>query len=311
MDEMIDLPINTSLAYELEQDLDFGTETTEETSAFTARVHSTPIGYRLIDLQLQAGTGLESKLSLFYDAYDLWLIPHRVSIMRNAGHAEPTSVGIEVEYLPNGRTCCIVALLPSFEYRIHGGATFGGAFSASGNAEPSTEDIVPTASLPSLGQVGLGVTAEMHLGFRFASTVATTKIAAVGVGSTRCEWRIDRDVEPLYGRDIETWAVVALPSVTTLEDHIKYKIRCSYNSRTFLFNTRRQTEYQNINCKLIKFMNTEENTVWNLLAHGPMSVDQIHASHLGYTKEKLKTTIGILEKRRLVRQRHGGQFAQA
>ena len=35
------------------------------------------------------------------------------------------------------------------------------------------------------------------------------RFAAVGVGSSRAEWRFDRHKEPLFGRDVETWTIVA------------------------------------------------------------------------------------------------------
>ena len=64
---------------------------------------------------------------------------------------------------------------------------------------------------------GLSLTADRDADARLqlGAAVATPNVSAVGIGSSRCEWRFDRHNEPLFGRDLVTWAVVMLPREQT------------------------------------------------------------------------------------------------
>ena len=55
-----------------------------------------------------------------------------------------------------------------------------------------------------------------------SSQVFTPKLMAVGVGSSRCEWRFDVGNSPLYGKDIETWSLLALPKT---QRALRYRMR--------------------------------------------------------------------------------------
>lgn len=247
-----DFDITLPLTEELEADIDFGDEIDE--GGFFATVNDQPMGMRFRDLQTRAGAKVDSQEArILLDRFDVWLVPHRVSIARRAGFAEPTSVGIEVEYMTGDRTCCVVSLIPSFDYTVHGkvgaGGAFVGQFSPTGLAQAPKGDVPVIDTGMSFGALKLGLTSEAALSFRFQATVATTKIAATGIGSRRCEWRFDRDVEPLYGRDLETWSVVALARAMKT---LNYRIRFYFNARTLFFNTRRESGWKELTCQLVE-----------------------------------------------------------
>src|SRR5262249_8285298 len=146
-----------------------------------------------------------------YKAYELWVVPHRVSIIRRRGVAEVTAVGIEVKYDTDGTTCCVQSLFPSYRFVERGGVAMRGSVGASGAANPSIPLAAPEPTTPPIVQLGdLSIHAKLEgeVAFQFRAKVATPDIQAVGEGSSRGEWRFDRDKEPLYGRDIQTWVVL-------------------------------------------------------------------------------------------------------
>jgi hypothetical protein len=249
---MPDLPINEALTPELEN-LDFGKEEIDA-GGFYARAADRPLGIRLRALQDRLGAPVPERLaSWLEDNFSVWLVPHRVSVIRRAGLAEPVSVGVEVEYLNGDRTCSVVSLVPAFDFVIHGGMNVGfqvaGRLSPEGESVPGDPQLKLDAPRLRLGQLELGLAADLQLGFRYAATVSTPRVSATGIGSARCEWRFDKDREPLFGRDIETWAVLALPWG---QRRLEYRMRFYLITRTFFFPTRRQSAWTDpIVCQLM------------------------------------------------------------
>jgi hypothetical protein len=88
-----------------------------------------------------------------------------------------------------------------------------------------------------------------ELSLRLEATIATPIISAVGLGSSRCEWRFDRDREPLFGRDIETWSVVVLPKRQT---SLRLRARFYLISRMLFVPTRRQSDWLELTCPLVR-----------------------------------------------------------
>lgn len=60
-------------------------------------------------------------------------------------------------------------------------------------------------------------------------------------------WLFNKAREPLFGKDIETWAVVALPKRLSQLD---YDVRFYFNARTAFFGTRRQSDWMRVHCQL-------------------------------------------------------------
>ena len=78
--------VNRPTAEELETDVDLGSESSDE--AFSAFVGNQPIGLRLRDVHAKLGQPIPPELAL-YKMFDVWLIPHRFSLIRHRGLAEP------------------------------------------------------------------------------------------------------------------------------------------------------------------------------------------------------------------------------
>src|SRR5689334_12035673 len=127
------IEINEPLTRELEGGGDLGTPFEE--GGFAAEVADQPIGYSVRELFRGLNRPVPEGIAL-YKRFDTWIVPHRLSIIRRRGFAEPTSVGLEVQYENQNRTCSIVSLIPSFQFAEHGklSAKFQGEFSATGDA---------------------------------------------------------------------------------------------------------------------------------------------------------------------------------
>src|SRR5262249_40175278 len=135
----------------------------------------------------------------------------------------------------------------------HGGGSIAtnvtGRFSPSGEAIPSVPSTEASHDKLRVGGLEFGLTSDMELSFRYAASVCTPRISATGIGSARCEWRFDKDKEPLFGRDLETWAGVVLPSG---QSEIGYRLKYYVITRTFFFPTRRQSQWSDpISCRLV------------------------------------------------------------
>jgi hypothetical protein len=106
------------------------------------------------------------------------------------------------------------------------------------------------------GKAGLTVHAsiEGQAGLFFSATVATPEIQAVGLGSSRCEWRFDLDTKFQYGQDIECWSVVILPRLRSelgeVSRELKCRIRFYLNIRTLFLSTRRESDWKSLTCTL-------------------------------------------------------------
>jgi hypothetical protein len=242
----IDVPVNRPVTEELETDVDLGAaETGDDFSAF---IGNQPIALRWKDVFAKLGQPIPAEVAL-YRMFEVWLVPHRFSLNRKKGLAEPTAIGIEVEYVHHGTTCSVISLLPGPRWVKHGGASLhaniSGKFSATGEmTEFPGLEMVPGLRI---GELGIGAIGGGGIGFSFDWNVATPVISAVGQGSSRCEWRFDRGDEPLFGRTIETWSVLALPK---RQKDLEYKMRCYYLRRTLFFPTRCEGEFVTVKCTL-------------------------------------------------------------
>lgn len=252
MDGYKEVAINLPLAEQLETVPDLGAEI--EDGGFYARSADSPIAYSVRALFKKLGKEVPDGVAL-YNRFELWLVPHRVSIIRRSGLAEPTAVGIEVSYENDGRTCSIVSLFPSFQFIEHGRVSvhFKADMSATGEitpgaaASPDLSDNSDNAGFVAKCGASLNASTGAGLSLRLASSVVTPTVSSVGVGSSQCEWRLDKQGEPLFGKDIETWAVVALPK---RQDKLSYRLRFYFIARTAFFPTRRQSEWVEIECAL-------------------------------------------------------------
>ncbi len=243
---MTEIPLNNVLSEELESDADLGTE--QDSVDFAADIGDQPIGLRLRSVFEQLEKPVPPELAL-YRMFEVWLIPHRFSLIRRRGLAEPTSIGLEIKYDHDDTTCSVIALIPNPVMRRYGevsvGFNFTGSVSTTGEFAPALASLEPVLNV---GSLGFGVKADGGVGFEYRATIALPVVAAVGIGGSRCEWRLDRQEEPLFGRTIETWAAVVLPK---RQKELTYRLKFYYLIRTLFFPTRRESDYISVKCKLV------------------------------------------------------------
>lgn len=247
----VDIEIDQLLTEELELRQNLGTDIEED--GFYANLGDQPIAFLLSDLYTAANQPIPAEYDK-YRAYELWLVPHRVSIIRRRGRAEVTSVGIEVKYETGGKTCCVEALIPHHQFIDRGSLSIrvklgGKGEIASGVGFP----IGDTIEIPGLGRAGLAAHACAcgEAGVMLSASVATPAVQAVGIGSSSCEWGFNLDTKFLYGQDIQSWSILVLPKRRSAQSGVlKYQMRFYVTLRTFFLTTRRQSDWQMIECTL-------------------------------------------------------------
>ena len=247
---MIDLPIDIQVCPELGEAGELGG--TIHAGGLIARTNDQPIAVSLRSIFSQLGTCPEEaslsseQLCALYGRFDLWLVPHTVHIIRRHGHAEPTCVGIDIRYVVKGdSTCSVRALIPAPQHITHGQASgIIGLNGELGTAPHACDQESPVGKLAGIAFRG---TIGARLVLRFHATVVTPYVSAIGQNSSRCEWRFDKHKEPLFGRDITTYAVVALPRrKRTLE----YESRFYFESRAAFLSHRYESDWTRVSCRL-------------------------------------------------------------
>ena len=226
-----------------------------EVTGLVGRIANRPVAFRLRDVFSTLGVEIPDAVDL-YRRFDLWLVPNRVSVVRERGMAEVTSLGFECEFDPGERTFCVVEMLPTPAFirwgKVDGEVACGGVVSVAGafagaDAEalgvgvPQASEVVECGGMSFRAGVRVGVAAQ------FSLTVSTPYVHAVGIGSDRAQWRFDIHREPLFGRDISMWMVVALPKA---QKALNYRARLSVTARTAFFPTRRESGWQELRCTL-------------------------------------------------------------
>src|SRR5687768_6760925 len=80
--------------------------TAEKPDAFYATHGDQPLALRLRRVCEKLGRPIAPDFEL-YEMFEIWLVPHRVSIVRRAGSSEVTRVEMGIEYIHDaGTTCC-------------------------------------------------------------------------------------------------------------------------------------------------------------------------------------------------------------
>jgi hypothetical protein len=242
------IPIEHPLAPELEAPQDLGTEELE-VGRFFARVGDQPMPLPISAVFAAANQPLPREYAQF-DAYESWIVPHRIGVIRKGGVVEVTGVGIEVRYDAGGSTCSIQSLLPASKFVTRGGLFMNVDNNGAGEAAPLDwlDDASKLGSvIRELGTLRVHVRAAGGVKLALRAEVVTPDIQAIGKGASVCAWQFDRDRLPLYGRDIETWSVLTLPR---RRRELEYAIRFSLNLRALFYTTRRESEWTHLRCRL-------------------------------------------------------------
>src|SRR5688572_1155169 len=106
-----EVPIDRIVTAELESEVWLGGDKLDE-GGFFARPADQPIGFRLRQILDKLGRPATPELAL-YEMFEVWLVPHRVAIIRRSGKAEATSIGMQIEYLHSDTTCSVISMIPA------------------------------------------------------------------------------------------------------------------------------------------------------------------------------------------------------
>lgn len=226
---------------------DFG-EPAIDTGKFSVTIADRPVGLSVAALSERLEQPIPPEVDI-YQRFAVWLVPNRVSIIRRSGFAETISAGIECEYLNGSKTCSIVSLLPAPQFIVWGKAD--GSIHCAGNLSFAGETLPAGGDMGVVrineAGIGFGISGAARVSASFSVNVVTPYVSAVGIGSSRAEWRFDRHEEALFGRDLETWAVILLPK---RQKELEMRIRVYVTLRTVFVPTRHQSDWQNVTCLL-------------------------------------------------------------
>src|SRR5664280_2194783 len=174
-----DIELDRTLSYELNSG-HLGGEV--EGPGFVARVADGPIATSLPETLTAAGKAIPKTLSL-YERFGVWIVPHRLAIIRRKGLAEPVAVGVQIQYVVDG-TCSILGLFPSFEYRVVGeiGGNFHAELGASGEIgaalSPDVAGVDSSSVGANLGSLKVGIRTGATIGLDLSCSVSTSIISA-------------------------------------------------------------------------------------------------------------------------------------
>ena len=224
---------------ELEIEGDFGVDSDQR--GLVAQIADQPIAHKMSGVY--EACGLKAEDGLIFDRFVAWLVPHRVGILRRSGRAEPTSVGIDIEYLAGG-TCSVISMLPAPEFLERGHAAV--SIDIRGSVQPAPVPIAAAAAIEVLGMQA-SASASGSIGLDFSAKVFSPKISAIGVGASRCSWVFHKADEPLHGRDLTTWSVLA---VHRSAGELRYKMRIWFTHRVAFFETRVESDWEELNCNV-------------------------------------------------------------
>jgi hypothetical protein len=248
--EYKELEMNDILTRELEENVDYGSESNKK---FYTRINTSPIAISIKKWIESKKRNIPKEVKL-YNSYNVWIVPHRVSVFSRQGNPDIRSIGIEIEYITKGETCSIISLIPSFQYieqgsikaSIGANATFRADMELPGLLSSIEEEEGNEVEAENKNGLTLGLYTDLRAKIRLSAIAVSPIIAAVGIGASKCEWKIDKHNEPLFGRDIETWSIIVIPKN---KKTISYKMRVSVTEKTwYLLDTRRQTNFETINC---------------------------------------------------------------
>jgi hypothetical protein len=237
MDIDIDVPFSAEL-----EDADLGSE-----SHFRARIAEQPLAIPVLDLFRARNVSIPPEYKLF-DGFELYLVPHRVSILKDSILHEVTEVGLRVTYDVGEMTCAIVSLIPEFQFVELATASFAASLSVNGELAPAkigTQEYLPVQG----GSLEVSGTAATSAALNLRGSLTTPLISAVGKGSRTAEWVLKYNGKPLYGRDIETWAIVVMPAGL---DSLEYDIQLHFCHRVIFVPTRWDSQVQRLKCKILR-----------------------------------------------------------
>lgn len=166
------------------------------------RLGAKPIAWRLRQLKMSIGGEQAAELEVF-DAFDVWLIAHAISVMARESSRPPAALGYVAEALLDGVS--VIRTLPDTSLvRAAGGSLVTSALlRLNGQMESPSELTQAARSIYGLtGDAKLEVSSSAEIMGRISFACWTPLVVSTGACDKRCEWRFTRDDKPLLGTQL-------------------------------------------------------------------------------------------------------------
>ena len=226
----------------------FGVEPEIETDRIRLRIGERPIVRNLRALYEKSKRKLPADLEVFI-SYDIWLITHSVSIVKEGGFKQIRQVGYQVRF-PEKPKVTVVEVLP----QTHFVTKLGGSFENEADIQidgrasiaGSLTDLLDTVENVSFGGK-LTLSQHLNVVARINFSVMTPVIQAVGIGDNGSEWVFNKEEKPLLGDQLMIQILLTPRRLKKLA----FKARVYATITTFnMVPARFQSEWIDLNCVL-------------------------------------------------------------
>ena len=225
-----------------------GDEPDIETDRLRLRIGDRPIARNLRRLYELGNRQMPDNLEVF-TSYDLWLLTHAVSVIKEGGYKRVRHLGYRMSFHEKPRVT-VVEVLPQTRFVTK----IGGFLRAETDIQLNGEAKVPDNLIALLEEVesfSLGgqirFSAEANVVGRVSFSVMTPVIEAVGIGSSSSEWVFRKDSQPLLGDQL------MIQIVLTPRRLRKIKLRAQLHVTITTFNflpVRLESDWLELECEL-------------------------------------------------------------
>jgi hypothetical protein len=216
---------------------------------FAATIHDAPIALSAREIFTSSGVPITLPI---YDRFDLWLVPHRFSVTKKFGMGTIDSAGCDVEYSDNQGTLSIVSLFPCAQFvkrtpvgviaKLDATAVLSQSGLNELISEQATDAFEANVSVNMQG-FGLKIRFGKEMGISLRLEIPTPLVLASGTGASTCQFLFMAGEEPIFGRDLETWAVVAAHKRLR---ELKYRMRVCYVAKRLFIPRRWETAWADL-----------------------------------------------------------------
>lgn len=192
-----------------------------------------------------------------YEAYQLWLLTHAVSVLKEPGRRDVRRLGYEVAF-PDEPRVTVVELFPQSRFVKKLGAEVESSLVFEAGVELNGQAAPPEALTELMKQVhplsfGGKAAAKAEIATkgefvaRLSFAVMTPIIEAVGVGDDYSQWVFTKDARPLVGDHIMMQVLLVPSGLRELE----FRARVSATTTTFnLLPSKRRSEWIDLSVPL-------------------------------------------------------------
>ncbi len=227
---------------------DLGTKADIEDSNFRFRIGRRPLVYNLRNLYQASGRSLPNSLEIFI-SYDIWLLTHAVSIIKERGFKKVQQFGYQVCF-PKDPKVTVIDVLPQTQFITKIGTSFKSETDIKINGQAAiTNDLINLLEKVIPLSFGGKLTCSNHANIvaRLSFSTISSVVQAAGVGDNESEWIFIKDEKPLLGDQIMT-QIILTPKYL---ERFNFKARIFATISTFNFlPVRLKSKWVKLECNL-------------------------------------------------------------